>query len=100
MKVSALQQRASAQGADSQAIEEALDDDNPKAALVDLVMACATSGSDADQEFRRELEGMRLKELRERARSVDVDGAAMVVAMDSDDPKQALIQLLIEHRTR
>ena len=43
---------------------------------------------------------MRLKELRGRARSVDVDGAAMVVAMDSDDPKQALIQLLIEHRTR
>ena len=63
-------------------------------------MSCATSGSDADQEFRRELEGMRLKELRGRARSVDVDGAAMVVAMDSDDPKQALIQLLIEHQTR
>ncbi len=51
----------------------------------------STGSSSGEAELRRELEGLRLKELRARARSEDVGAEAMTAAMDSDDPKAALV---------
>ena len=100
LKVSALEQRALAEGASADATEDALDDDDPKAALIELVVLCADSSgsSSGEAELRRELEGLRLKELRARARSEDVGAEAMTAAMDSDDPKAALVEALVARR--
>ena len=38
----------------------------------------------------------RLKQLRARARSEECDDGSMAEAMDSDDPKAAFVQLLLE----
>ena len=81
--------------------EDAMDDDNPKAALIALVVSCAGSGGNSGEvELRQELEAMRLKELRARARSEECDDGAMAEAMDSDDPKAAFVQLLLEQARR
>ena len=45
-----------------------------------------------------ELAGLRLKELRCRAKAEGIDAALLEDADDSDDPKQALMELLQEHR--
>ena len=95
MKVTALQKRAISEGVDAQAADDALDDDDPKAALIALITASADSG---DAELRRELESLRLKELRARARRQGVDDAAMEEAIDSDDPRQAFVELLLRHK--
>jgi len=101
MKVSALHKRALADGASAEATEDAMDDDNPKAALIELIVSCAGSGGNSGEaELRQELEGLRLKELRARARLEECDDGAMAEAMDSDDPKAAFVQLLLEQARR
>ena len=52
----------------------------------------------ADRELRQQLEGLRLKELRARARLVDAGAEAMTAAMDSGDPKAALVEALVARR--
>jgi len=46
--------------------------------------------------LQRELEGLCVKDLRQRAREAGVDAAALEDAADSDDQKSALITLLLE----
>ena len=60
---------------------------HPLQALTDLMTL---------QEYYGKLEGLRLKELRARARSEECDDGAMAEAMDSDDPKASLIALIVE----
>ncbi len=45
--------------------------------------------------LRAELEGLRLKELRQRAREQDVSPEEMEEAADSDEPKAAMVELLM-----
>ena len=45
--------------------------------------------------LRAELEGLRLKELRQRAREQDVSPEEMEAAADSDEPKAAMVELLL-----
>ena len=47
--------------------------------------------------LRQELESMRLKDLRSRARGSGVDDDALEDAADSDDPKAAVVELLLAH---
>ena len=100
MRVMALHEMALAEGVPASVADDAMDDDDPKAALIELVVLCADSSgsSSAEAELRRELEGLRLKELRARARSEDVGAEAMTAAMDSDDPKAALVEALVARR--
>ena len=101
LKVSALHKRALADGASAEATEDAMDDDSPKAALIELILSLAGSGGNSGEaELRQELEGLRLKELRARARSEECDDGAMAEAMDSDDPKAAFVQLLLGQARR
>ena len=46
--------------------------------------------------LRAELEGMRLKELRQRARAEGVGADEMEEAADSDEPKAAMVELLLQ----
>ena len=53
-------------------------------------------GPDSGEEaLRSELEGLRLKELRQRAREVGVSGEQLESAMDTDEPEASLIELVL-----
>ena len=88
------------------AIDEALDSDDAKGALVSLILAQhgganpqaaeAAAKAKARESLRAELQGLRVMELFKRATSSGVDTARTEDAMDSDDPKAALIALLLE----
>jgi hypothetical protein len=106
MKLSALQKRALADGVDSDALEEALDDgDNPKEAVIALLLqkyASAQSPADATdaarlERLREKLDLMKLSALQKRALADGVDSDALEEALDDDNsPKEAVIALLLQ----
>jgi hypothetical protein len=53
---------------------------------------------DNEEALRLALQGLRLKQLRERAMDAGLDEDALGDALDADNPKAALIGLLVEHR--
>ena len=83
-----------------------MDSDDAKTALVSLILAQgggadpqaaeAAAKAKAREALRAELQGLRVMELFKRATSSGVDTARTEEAMDSDDPKAALIALLLE----
>eukprot|EP01046_Picozoa_sp_COSAG06_P007873 COSAG06_NODE_392_length_16344_cov_4.086981_12_plen_1028_part_00 len=97
--VGALQTRAAAQGVDAGPIEDALDAEDPKGALIALILGAGESASDAissSSSLREELRGLRLKQLRQRAAVEGLGEDAIDDALDGDDPKAALIDLLAD----
>eukprot|EP01052_Picozoa_sp_SAG31_P018719 SAG31_NODE_1338_length_8731_cov_14.189643_1_plen_1748_part_10 len=100
LRLKELRTRAREAGVDADELEEAIDADDPKAAVIALLMAydeasAPVSGNDAA--LRQELEGLRLKELRRRAREAGIDADELEDAIDADDPKAAVIELLMSH---
>eukprot|EP01049_Picozoa_sp_SAG25_P018653 SAG25_NODE_5470_length_654_cov_1.371171_1_plen_183_part_10 len=57
MKVTALHKRALAEGVDPAVAEEALDNDDPKAALIDVIVQRVAAPPGADAQLRQELAG-------------------------------------------
>eukprot|EP01043_Picozoa_sp_COSAG02_P055732 COSAG02_NODE_6514_length_3524_cov_7.432993_1_plen_244_part_00 len=101
LRAAALQTRAAADGVNADAIEDALDEDNPKAALIELIVA-AVQASEAgavvdsfESELRDELEALRVKALEQRAVANALDADAIEDALDEDNPKAALIELIV-----
>jgi hypothetical protein len=127
LRLGALNRRAVDAGVDSDAIEDAMDRDDQKTALIDLVLSSTVQAqgvapltiSDDEKEAtaartqgkrsaiekapvesnRSELEFLRLKELRDRAKAENVDAALLDKAADNDDPKGAVIQLLLDKKS-
>ena len=99
MRLTALHKRAAAEGLDEDAVEDALEAEIPKAALMELLIKHAASKGPTDRvlALRQELEGLRLTALQQRAEQEGVDAAAVEDAMDTDAPKSALITLLAAH---
>jgi hypothetical protein len=118
LKRSELRRRAQAARVDDVRLEEAEDCEDPAEALaliVDLICEQATQDGAAPQPSevglqtgagldhavqearRRELNGMKLSALRQRAEATDI--AAAQAAEDSDDPKRALVDLLLAAAT-
>ena len=97
LRLKELRKRAKGAGVSEDELENALDSDDPKVTLIDLLVECLTAGSTEDQELRSELEGLRLRELRARAKRVNIDQDEVDDATDSDDPKAAIIELLVRH---
>lgn len=103
LRVMVLQQRAATDGADSGQLEDAMDFGNPKQALIQLILERhaidRAAAADADgsrlEELRLELDGLRMMALQKRAISEGVDGPSLEDAMDSDDPKNGVITLLL-----
>jgi hypothetical protein len=85
--VKELREQAVAAGVDSDAIEEARDQDDPKAALLALI---ASAKPDPVM-----LRTMNTKDLRIKAGAIGVGADAIELARDSDDPKEALISLIM-----
>ena len=107
MRVMELFRRASSDSAlDADKVEQAMDSDDAKTALISLLLAQhggadpqaaeAAAKAKAREALRAELQGLRVMELFKRATSSGVDTARTEDAMDSDDPKAALTALLLE----
>jgi hypothetical protein len=81
-------------------LEDALDEDNPKGAIIALLsplrQAVSPRASAAKKEARRkELSSLKLGALQKRA-SVDFSQDQIEVALDNDEPKQILINMLLD----
>jgi len=98
LRLKELRKRAQRTGLSEVELEDATDSDEPKATLMNMLVERCTVGSREGQELRSELEGLRLKELRARAKQANIDQDEMDDATDSDDPKTAMIELLLRHQ--
>jgi hypothetical protein len=104
-----LAKRATADGVLEKQVEAAVDSDDPKSALVELVMALPEPDAEpdavgvvvksTDHALRVELGGLKPTALRKRALSEGIDEGQVDDAMDSDEPKAQLIELLVELST-
>ena len=101
LRLKGLRKRAKADGVDATDLDEAMDDDEPEATLIDLILtmhALSKSSRDISSERQAliaELQSLRLKELRKRAKGTSISADQLDDTMDTDDPKAALIALLL-----
>eukprot|EP01043_Picozoa_sp_COSAG02_P088835 COSAG02_NODE_25891_length_646_cov_0.981718_1_plen_106_part_00 len=105
MKVSALKRLALAEGIEPEAIGLVDDTDNPKAALISLVVAARSkegniSSSAGQARLREELAAMKVSALKTRAQEVGVDASQLEEADDADDVKGAVVALIVEAATQ
>eukprot|EP01052_Picozoa_sp_SAG31_P000494 SAG31_NODE_14_length_37953_cov_109.719660_28_plen_555_part_00 len=111
LKSRALWKRAEAAGLSEEAMEEAEEADDEKAALIELLVAehqqelpMATGGRGGGDDpaiaaLRSELRDLKSRALRKRAEAAGLSEEAMEEAEEADDEKAALIELLVaEHR--
>ena len=76
-KLSALQKRARDAGVDGAKVDEAVDAEDPRQVLIELIIEKATSQVDPAAALRAELGGItKLSTLQKRARDACVDGGA------------------------
>jgi hypothetical protein len=95
-----LKQRARESGVDAAAIDATDDADVPKEALIALLLALSEDSRNVEEEEEEEvarvaLAGMRVTELKRRARAAGVPEAAIDEADDAPSPKEALVALLL-----
>ena len=105
MKRSSLRKRARADGADEDALEAADDSDDPKRALVALVLelraavdAEVSGGADKEAELvelTARLEGLKPSARRKAALDAGATEAEITEADDCDDPRAAMIRLVV-----
>ena len=91
LKLGALSKRARAAGATHDELDEAQDADDPKAAVITLILQHA----DPDRQLREELRGLKLGALSKRARAAGATHDELDEAQDADNPKAAVIELII-----
>ena len=103
LRLMALQKRALSEGAADKDIEDAMDSDNAKAALVELLLqqhvSVATAEDAAQQVLRDQLKALRLMALQKRAASAGIAEEDIEDAIDGDDPKGALVELIVQLET-
>ena len=92
MKLGALSKRALASGATAEELEAAQDEDEPKAAVIALILRYEVDPSEA---LRGELSKLKLGALSRRAVAVGVNVDALEAAQDEDAPKSAVIELIV-----
>ena len=98
LKFSMLRKRALALGIDAARLEEADDEEDPRAATIELIVATAPpppSPVDPDSALRAELSVLKLSGLRRRANELTHDEDQLDEAADSSDPCAALIDLIV-----
>ena len=73
-----------------------MDSDTPRQSVIELLLRHASSGTESAQDaLRKELSALRLKELRRRAKAAGCSVDAIDDAVDCDDPKAALIEMVL-----
>lgn len=99
----ALQKRAEQESLSDSVVDVALDSDSPKdsllAALVQHIVSSSKAASAAaaarEQKLREELGTLGLRPLQKRAEGAGVDETALDAAVDSDSPKERVIELIV-----
>jgi hypothetical protein len=87
-----LRTRARHAGAEEEQLEECLDRADCAAAVIDLLLAAQRAAS---TDLQEELSGLRVTALVKRAMGAGVEEQQIDDAMDTHDPKAALIELLL-----
>eukprot|EP01051_Picozoa_sp_SAG22_P022951 SAG22_NODE_5714_length_966_cov_0.941176_1_plen_236_part_01 len=94
-KLSALKRQAIEEGAEPGQLEKVLDEDDPKAALISLILRGRPPASQATQtaaaQLRAELTPKKLSALRECALDQGLEPGDLEDLLDEADPKEALI---------
>ena len=90
-----LRQRAEAAGIERDLIEDARDEDDPKAAVLALLLEHEAEDIAKGRQLAEEQGKLGLRELRARAVQADVDDALLEDARDADEPKLAIIALIV-----
>eukprot|EP01043_Picozoa_sp_COSAG02_P030494 COSAG02_NODE_1948_length_10297_cov_13.589429_2_plen_224_part_00 len=91
MTVKQLRDRAASVGVSANQIEDARDSDDPKGELIKLIVGQRAPAGPT----RAELQVLDVKGLRTKATAAGVPDDAIEDARDSDDPKAALINLIL-----
>ena len=91
MKLGALSKRARQAGVTAEQLEDAQDEDEPKTAVINLILA----KEDPTIAIRTELRKLKLGALSRRAREAGVGPDDIEDAQDADVPKEAVIELII-----
>ena len=101
LKVMQLHQRACKDGSgiESYLVDDAMDSDDPKTTLIELIVGQMKAAQDLQvrelEQRRAELQKMRVMALQQRALDDGVESSLLADAMDSDNPKAALIALIM-----
>ena len=99
LRLMALQKRAMSEGADKSAVTLAVDSCDPKNALSELLLQSHASVVQADgvrmANLRHELSSLTLMALQKRAAGAGFSDEQLESAVDSNQPKDALIGLLV-----
>jgi hypothetical protein len=92
MRLSELKKQARSSGVGDEALEEADDANDIKAAVIELIVAAGGADREA---LRAELAPLKLSALKKRARTAGVDEEMLEAADDADDIRAAVIELLV-----
>ena len=96
MKLGTLIRRAVDAGIDAASLDAAEDTDDPKAAVISLLAQHEQeAGASASAALRQELEVLGLGALLRRAKDAGIDEPTLDAAVETDEPKAALVQLLL-----
>eukprot|EP01043_Picozoa_sp_COSAG02_P040569 COSAG02_NODE_3294_length_6996_cov_21.108743_5_plen_405_part_00 len=102
LKLKDLRQRAREAGMSAAELEAAMDTDEPEDALISYVMqahAAAAVKAEVAAALQAELQGLKLKDLRQRAREAGMSSAELEAAMDTDEPESTLISYVMQAHT-
>lgn len=99
-----VRQRAKDAGATTEELVDAMDADEPKAAMIELVLAPRTwllgeqpaNTVSVEAQLRQDLEGLKPAALLKQAGDAGISDAELDAAMEGGDPKAALIKFILE----
>jgi hypothetical protein len=93
-----LRKRAKDAHMSAEQLDQTMDSDNPEEAIIAFLLQLHTedTGARADKAaLLSELQGLRLRELRQRAKEIGVSSEDLDSAMDADEPDATLIELIV-----
>jgi hypothetical protein len=94
--IGTLSKRARESGVDDARLLEAQDSDDPKPAIIALILENSAPAPDPLETLRLELGGMGIGTLSKRAKAEGVDEQRLMEAQDSDEPKPMLLELILD----
>lgn len=95
LQLAQLKERARADGVSSSLIEKIDDEENPKEAAIVMIIDAASAVASRRDQFHAELDGLRLSQLKRKARQFGIDEDTLKNVDRHDDPKKAAIGLIL-----
>ena len=98
LRLGQLRQRALQAGVSTEACDRAVDEaDDPKQAIIELIMQAQDGRQVSPRPGPAQLAGLRLGELKKRAKAGGASTSAIEAAIDqADDPKAAVIDIILD----